>query len=157
MWAGGFDNDTKIKIEIESTADGEKSVLMADGVFKANEDGFTIFYTQAGELPEEDVEVEVRAVMADGTNPSGADEPATKPMAPEKIIITYTRAMKAQLIFEEGTAHDCVFETPYGDIIMAIKTKSLSVTDSCMNMNYSIYAGEEKVGENAILMSVKPA
>ncbi|MEG2372570.1 MAG: DUF1934 domain-containing protein, partial [Hydrogenoanaerobacterium sp.] len=65
----------------------------------------------------------------------------------------------SQLIIEQGTRHQCQYETDYGNLIMGVSgskvSSSLSDTGGDLNFKYTLDFNASMASENEVFVSVK--
>lgn len=44
---------------------------------------------------------------------------------PDKVILTRTGALKSQMIFQKGIAHDSLYQMPFGALLLTVEATSL--------------------------------
>ena len=44
---------------------------------------------------------------------------------PDKVVLTRTGALKAQMVFQQGVAHESLYQMPFGALMLTVKATSL--------------------------------
>ena len=44
---------------------------------------------------------------------------------PDKVVLTRTGALKSQMIFQQGVAHESLYQMPFGALMLTVKATSL--------------------------------
>ena len=44
---------------------------------------------------------------------------------PDKVVLTRTGALKSQLVFQQGVAHESLYQMPFGALMLTVKATSL--------------------------------
>ena len=77
----------------------------------------------------------------------------------KRVILTRSGTVNSQMIFEEGKQHTSLYETPFGELPVDIRTGSLrhnlSERGGVMDIKYSIAVANTATGQNSFKIQVK--
>ena len=77
----------------------------------------------------------------------------------DRITLHREGVFNSDLIFEEGHKHLSLYDTPYGGVILGVRTQrahsGLSLTGGDMEIRYELEVDNEKVSENYFEIHVK--
>ena len=79
----------------------------------------------------------------------------------ENDMVTITRkgTMKSQLMLEKGKRHQCVYQTPMGDLMIGVYTKSmkstLTETGGTLEVSYTLDFNTDLMSENSFKVSIE--
>ncbi len=79
----------------------------------------------------------------------------------ENDMVTITRkgTMKSQLMLEKGKRHQCVYQTPMGDLMIGVYTKSmkstLTETGGTLEVSYTLDFNTDLMSENSFKVTVE--
>lgn len=88
-------------------------------------------------------------------------EETTTSLKAEPSKVTLNRMGKNQLkqVFEVGIHNNCVYITPYGRIVLGVRSSKVQVdlTDEggSINLEYELEVGKDKVSDNKLSITVK--
>ena len=120
--------------------DPNETELVTEGVLEVLEDGLRIAY--------------------DETSLTGMEGTTTTFLVKgNQVVLTRTGRVNSQMIFEEGKQHTSLYETPFGELPVDIRTSSLrhnlSERGGVMDIRYSIAVANTATGQNCFKIQVK--
>ena len=69
---------------------------------------------------------------------------------PDKVVLTRTGALKSQRVFQQGVAHESLYQMPFGALMLTVKATSLFydiVSDGgVIDLNYNISIENTEAG-----------
>ena len=69
---------------------------------------------------------------------------------PDKVVLTRTGALKSQMVFQQGVAHESLYQMPFGALMLTVKATSLFydiVSDGgVIDLNYNISIENTEAG-----------
>lgn len=75
------------------------------------------------------------------------------------VTITRKGAMSSQLMLEKGKRHQCLYQTPAGDLMIGVFTKtmnnSLSKKGGTLEVSYTLDFNNDLVSENKFKITVE--
>lgn len=78
---------------------------------------------------------------------------------PELVTMTRSGDFNANLVLEKGVRHNCLYETPFGSVVMGVFSSDVNVLftedGGTVNMKYTIDINSEMLSENRVTMDVK--
>ena len=78
----------------------------------------------------------------------------------KRVILRRSGTTNSQMVFEEGTQHTSLYETPFGELTVDIQTShlrhNLSERGGVMEIRYSIAVEHAVTGRNCFKIRVKP-
>ena len=112
--------------------DPEVIELMTDGTMEFRNGGWDITYEESALTGLEGVTTTFR-------------------VEPDKVILTRTGALKSQMIFQKGIAHDSLYQMPFGALMLTVTATSLFydiVSDGgVIDLSYNISIENTEAGE----------
>lgn len=79
----------------------------------------------------------------------------------DQVSVTKKNGVETKLIFDINEITSADYHTPYGNLNMSIKTKSIKISDNPdsfeLNMEYSLFAGGSLISDNQVNIFVTPA
>lgn len=120
--------------------DPNETQLMTDGTMELTEVGMRLTYEE--------------------TELTGMEGTITTFEVKEKqVILTRSGTVNSQMVFEEGKQHTSLYETPFGELPVDIRTSSLrhnlSERGGVMDIRYSIAVANTATGQNCFKIQVK--
>lgn len=77
-----------------------------------------------------------------------------------QVILSRVGSVNSQMVFEEGKQHTSLYETPFGELAIDIRTSrlrhSLTERGGLMDLRYSISVDHAVTGRNAFKIRVRP-
>ncbi len=135
--------DILLSMVTKQTCDGEipeTYEITTEGILKKTPEGICIEYCE----PDEELGNSQSSILIN---------------TPEHITMTRSGDYNARLDIEKGVRHNCIYETPYGSLMMGVFAKETeAVFDEYggkIKMNYTIDINSEFLSENEIDISVK--
>ena len=121
--------------------DPDGTELMTEGVMELTEDGMRLSYDES------------ELTGMEGTR-------TTFEITEKRVILRRTGTTNSQMVFEEGTQHTSLYESPYGELTVDIQTSQLrhNLTErgGVMEIKYSIAVEHAVTGRNCFKIRVKP-
>ena len=78
---------------------------------------------------------------------------------PTSVLLTRSGAYRSQMVFELGKKHYSMYDTPYGNMTLDIRTKDLKneITEAggSLEISYDIEIEHQMVGENKFMIQVR--
>lgn len=79
---------------------------------------------------------------------------------PERVTLLRTGEVNSQMVFQEGRQHLSLYDTPYGALSVAVRTKKmharLDPTGGLIEVNYAIEIDHTAAGENLFHIQIRP-
>lgn len=76
-----------------------------------------------------------------------------------QVILSRTGSVNSQMVFEEGKQHTSLYETPFGELAIDIRTSrlrhSLTERGGLLDLRYSISVDHSATGRNAFKIRVR--
>lgn len=76
-----------------------------------------------------------------------------------QVILSRTGSVNSQMVFEEGKQHTSLYETPFGELAIDVRTSrlrhSLTERGGLMDLQYSISVDHSVTGRNAFRIRVR--
>ena len=120
--------------------DPDETQLITEGTLEVTEDGLRFFYE------------ETALTGMEGTT-------TTFEVQGNRVILTRSGAVNSQMVFEAGKQHTSLYETPFGDLPVDIRTGTLkhNLTErgGLMDIRYSIAVAHTATGRNRFKIQVK--
>lgn len=120
--------------------DPNETQLMTDGTMELTEAGMRLTYE------------ETELTGMEGTT-------TTFEVKEKQVILTRSGTVNSQMVFEEGKQHTSLYETPFGELPVDIRTSSLqhnlSERGGVMDIRYSIAVANTATGQNCFKIQVK--
>ena len=120
--------------------DPNETQLMTDGTMELTEAGMRLIYE------------ETELTGMEGTT-------TTFEVKEKQVILTRSGTVNSQMVFEEGKQHTSLYETPFGELPVDIRTSSLrhnlSERGGVMDIRYSIAVANTATGQNCFKIQVK--
>ncbi len=120
--------------------DPNETQLMTDGTMELTEAGMRLTYE------------ETELTGMEGTT-------TTFEVKEKQVILTRSGTVNSQMVFEEGKQHTSLYETPFGELSVDIRTSSLrhnlSERGGVMDIRYSIAVANTATGQNCFKIQVK--
>ena len=121
--------------------DPDGTELMTEGVLEETGEGLRIAY--------------------DETELTGMEGTTTSFLIGEKrVILRRSGTTNSQMVFEEGVQHTSLYETPFGELSMDIRTShlrhNLTARGGIMEIRYAISVEHNLTGRNEFKIRVKP-
>ena len=120
--------------------DPNETQLMTDGTMELTEAGMRLTYE------------ETELTGMEGTT-------TTFEVKEKQVILTRSGTVNSQMVFEEGKQHTSLYETPFGELPVDIRTSSLqhnlSERGGVMDIRYSIAVANTATGQNFFKIQVK--
>ena len=120
--------------------DPNETQLMTDGTMELTEAGMRLTYQ------------ETELTGMEGTT-------TTFEVKEKQVILTRSGTVNSQMVFEEGKQHTSLYETPFGELPVDIRTSSLrhnlSERGGVMDIRYSIAVANTATGQNCFKIQVK--
>ncbi|MCR5737387.1 MAG: DUF1934 domain-containing protein [Eubacterium sp.] len=136
-----MNKDVLVKISgLQGATDGGECVeLMARGkYYRKNEKHYLLY---------DDIEEE-----------SGMTTKNTIKFNEEKVEVLRNGMVNGKLVFDEGKNSQSLYGTPYGDILLEVLTKKISVEELTDHINllieYELYADNTKVTDSRIVVNI---
>ncbi len=77
----------------------------------------------------------------------------------DKIILRREGALNSEMIFQEGKRHVSLYQTPYGGLMLGVKTRKAHSTlydvGGALNICYVLDVDDQTIGENSFDIQVK--
>ena len=126
--------------EIDGENEGAKIVSVA--TIEGDDNDYTIRYSETGELEGCEVALNVK----------------------DKNTVTMTRTgrfLTTQMIMEQGKRHNCFYNTPAGELMIGVYTKSVYSSvengEGILMFSYTLDFNSDLVSENELKITVKNA
>ena len=120
--------------------DPNETKLMTDGTMELTETGMILTYE------------ETELTGMEGTT-------TTFEVKEKQVILTRSGTVNSQMVFEEGKQHTSLYETPFGELPVDIRTSrlrhNLSERGGVMDIRYSIAVANTATGQNCFKIQVK--
>lgn len=120
--------------------DPDETKLMTDGMMEISEEGIRLSYE------------ETELTGMEGTTTAFEVKGG-------QVTLTRSGTVNSQMIFEEGRQHTSLYETPFGELPVDIRTNSLrhNLTErgGIMEIKYSIAVAHTVTGRNCFKIQVK--
>ena len=120
--------------------DPDATELMTEGTLELTDGGLVLRYEES------------RLTGMEGTT-------TTFEVRGPQVILTRTGTTNSQMIFEEGRQHTSLYETPFGDLTVDIRTSrlrhNLTERGGVMEIKYSIAVEHTLTGRNCFKIRVK--
>ena len=120
--------------------DPDETKLMTDGTMEISEEGIFLTYE------------ETELTGMEGTT-------TTFEVKGKQVVLARSGTVNSQMIFEEGKQHTSLYETPFGELPVDIRTSSLRHTLSerggLMEIRYAIAVANTATGQNCFKIQVK--
>ncbi len=120
--------------------DPDATELMTEGTLELTDGGLVLRYEES------------RLTGMEGTT-------TTFEVRGPQVILTRTGTTNSQMIFEEGRQHTSLYETPFGDLTVDIRTSrlrhNLTERGGVMEIKYSIAVEHTVTGRNCFKIRVK--
>jgi len=120
--------------------DPNETQLMTDGTMELTDEGMRLIYE------------ETELTGMEGTT-------TTFEVKEKQVILTRSGTVNSQMVFEEGKQHTSLYETPFGELPVDIRTSSLrhnlSERGGVMDIRYSIAVANTATGQNCFKIQVK--
>lgn len=120
--------------------DPNETKLMTDGTMELTETGMLLTYQ------------ETELTGMEGTT-------TTFEVKEKQVVLTRSGTVNSQMVFEEGKQHTSLYETPFGELPVDIRTSSLRHTLSerggLMEIKYAIAVANTATGQNCFKIQVK--
>lgn len=138
--------------------------------------GLPVLLTIRSEQHYEDAEPDSMELMTEGTlRAAGAGElvlsyqeseltglegtTTTFEIRGSQVILSRTGSVNSQMVFEEGKQHTSLYETPFGELAIDIRTSrlrhSLTEQGGRMDLQYTISVDHSVTGRNAFQIRVR--
>lgn len=126
--------------EVDGENEGAKIISVA--TIEGNDNDYTIRYSETGELEGCEVALNVK----------------------NKNTVTMTRTGKlfaTQMIMEQGKRHNCFYNTPAGELMIGVYTKSVDSSvengEGVLKFSYTLDFNSDLISENELIITVKNA
>ncbi len=138
-------NEKKVLISLvskQSDGDGSPETLeiATEGTFKQTPEGTYIEYDE----PDEGMGKSKSGILIN---------------TPEHITMTRSGDYNAQLVIEKGVRHNCLYETPYGSLIMGVFAREAEAVFTAdggkIKLSYTVDINSEFLSENDVNISIK--
>ena len=120
--------------------DPDETKLMTDGTMEISDEGIFLTYE------------ETERTGMEGTT-------TTFEVKEKQVILTRSGTVNSQMVFEEGKQHTSLYETPFGELPVDIRTSSLrhnlSQRGGLMEIKYSIAVAHTVTGRNCFKIQAK--
>lgn len=77
----------------------------------------------------------------------------------DRIVLKREGNLNSEMIFQEGQRHVSLYETPYGGLMLGVKTRKARSTlydvGGELNINYVLDVDDQTIGENSFEIQVK--
>ena len=119
----------------QNTADGNEEImeLVTQGVLSGEEGDYSLSY------PESEL------TGLEGTM-------TTFHIEKDRITLLREGVLNSEMIFQEGEKHFSLYETPYGGLMLGVKTRkarsSIGQSGGALEIRYALEVDNEDVGEN---------
>ncbi len=120
--------------------DPDATELMTEGTMALTEDGMVLTYR------------ETALTGLEGTT-------TTFEVKGAKVTLTRSGSLNSQMVFEEGRQHTSLYETPFGELTVDIRTSvlrhNLTERGGVMDIQYSIAVDHSVTGRNRFKIRVR--
>ena len=120
--------------------DPDETKLMTEGTMEITDAGYLLSYQ------------ETELTGMEGTT-------TTFEVKEKQVILTRSGTVNSQMVFEAGKQHTSLYETPFGELPVDIRTSSLrhnlSERGGVMDIRYSIAVANTATGQNCFKIQVK--
>jgi uncharacterized beta-barrel protein YwiB (DUF1934 family) len=118
----------------------DRTELMTEGTLRVTREGFLLTYD------------ETRLTGMEGTT-------TTFEIRGGQVLLTRTGKVNSQMVFEEGRQHTSLYETPYGELSVDIRTSRLHHTmtehGGLLDIRYSIAIEHTAASESRVHVRVR--
>ena len=70
----------------------------------------------------------------------------------DKVIVTYIKPYENKFEFDRNRVTQTMYQTQFGEIAFEVYTKVLEFDGGILNLEYSLYQGEEKQADYRIIL-----
>lgn len=138
--------EKSVIISIKGVQDGDNGTdeimeLVTQGTLSGDEgDGFALTYRES------------ELTGLEGTT-------TTFRIGKDRITLHREGTLNSEMIFEEGQKHFSLYETPYGGLMLGVKTRrarsDIGSSGGNLEIRYALEVDNERIGENSFEIHVK--
>ncbi len=127
---------------VQSNPPGEDDVmeLVTQGVLKATDSGYVLRYRES------------ELTGLEGTT-------TTFRIGKDCITLLREGTMNSTMIFREGQKHVSLYDTPYGGLLLGVKTRKarsdIGLSGGSLHIRYALEVENEQMGENSFDIQVR--